>query len=271
MTVWRVIADAPRSGAANMARDEAILDAVEDGLALPTLRYFRWSPRCLSLGAFQSATEEVDERACARAAVEIVRRPTGGRAILHDCELTYSVAAPVRVLGSGSSVLASYRRISAALIAGLRKLGLAAALAPPRRNPIPLTERSPACFDAPSDYEVLVGERKLIGSAQMRRGGYLLQHGSLLIRFAPDPLLALLRLDMESRCRWRERMKTGVTDLEREIGAIDLPALRAAITEGFSRIFASPFEPGELSPAEEQKAAQLEAEKYATRAWTFRL
>ncbi len=270
MTVWRVIADAPRGGAANMARDEAILDAVQDGRAPPTLRFFRWSPRCLSLGAFQRASDEVDESVCDREGVEIVRRPTGGRAILHHCELTYSLSAPVSVLGSGPSVLASYQRISTALIAGLRTLGVPAILAPRRSDPIRLPEHSPACFDAPSDYEILVGERKLIGSAQMRRGNHLLQHGSLLIRFAPDPLLALLRLDVVARRRWREQMQAGVTDLEREVGSIDLAALRGALIEGFARIFRTRFEPGALSPAEEQRAGQLEAEKYATRAWTFR-
>jgi lipoate-protein ligase A len=253
-----------------MARDEAIFEAVQDGTAPPTLRFYHWSSPCLSLGAFQSATQEVDERACRDAGVELVRRPSGGRAILHDCELTYSVAAAVGVLGAADSVLESYHRISTALTRGLQAIGVDATLAPLRTSPIRPSEHSAACFDAPSDYEVLVGGRKLIGSAQLRRGPYLLQHGSILISFAVEPLLRLLRLNDEARRRWERQMAEGVTDLQR-LGAGDqLTRLPAALVAGFTETLGAVVEEAPLTPAEEARSRALAIEKYGARSWTFR-
>jgi lipoate-protein ligase A len=253
-----------------MARDEAIFEAVQGGAAPPTLRLYRWSPPCLSLGAFQSATQEVDERACRDAGVDLVRRPSGGRAILHDHELTYSVAAAVGALGAGDSVLESYHLISTALIRGLRAIGVEATLAPLRTRPIRLSEHSAACFDAPSDYEVLAGGRKLVGSAQLRRGPYLLQHGSILISFAVEPLLRLLRLNDEARRRWERQMAEGVTDLQRQGAGDQVTRLPAALVAGFSEILGAVVEEATLTLAEQARSRALATEKYAARSWTFR-
>src|SRR5689334_16981845 len=127
---WRLLIDEPLDGATNMARDGAIAAAHARGEAPPTLRLYRWRPACLSLGRFQRAGA-VDRSACARARVQIVRRPSGGRALLHDDELTYAVVArdDHPALG-GEGILASYRQISLALRDGLRRLGVAAELTP---------------------------------------------------------------------------------------------------------------------------------------------
>src|SRR5215213_3919469 len=126
---WRLLIDRPADGAANMARDEAILACHGGGAAQPTVRLYRWHPACLSLGRFQRASA-IDRDACARAGVSIVRRPSGGRALLHDQELTYAIIAPAsHPLFGDQSILATYRQISLALLAGLRRLGVAAELA----------------------------------------------------------------------------------------------------------------------------------------------
>ncbi len=159
-----------------MAIDEAISQAVAEGLAPPTLRFYAWEPPCVSLGRNQKIAE-VDAGRCAELGYDVVRRPTGGRAILHTDELTYSIiAAPDHPLMAGY-VLDSYLRISRGLVAGLRRLGIEAEEAPGANRAGP--DVSAACFEVPSAYEIVAGGRKLLGSAQHRRARSVLQHGSL--------------------------------------------------------------------------------------------
>src|SRR6202023_2378063 len=191
-TAWRLLLDPPASGAWNMAVDEVLLDGVANGSGPPTVRFYEWAPPCLSLGYFQ-AFEVVDLDGCRRLGVDVVRRPTGGRAILHDRELTYSVALPASLLGHDGGVLPSYYRLSLALQDGLRRLGVPATLAPQSAASGP-PEHGPVCFDRPSAHEILLHGRKLVGSAQMRRGGGILQHGSILVEPRIDKLTACLRL-----------------------------------------------------------------------------
>src|ERR1700730_5264647 len=176
---WRLLLDPPAAGGWNMAVDEVLLDGVAEGSAPPTLRFYEWTPPCLSLGYFQPI-DVVDVDGCRALGVEVGRRPAGGRAILHDRELTYSVALPASVLGHDGGVLPSYYRLSLALQDGLRRLGVPAVLAPESAASGP-TAHGPVCFDRPSAHEILLHGRKLVGSAQMRRGGAILQHGSILI------------------------------------------------------------------------------------------
>src|SRR2546425_560792 len=172
---WRLLVEAPAGGAWNMAVDEVLLDGVAGGATPPTLRFYQWTPPCLSLGYFQPI-DVVDFDACRALRVEVVRRATGGRAILHDRELTYSVALPLSVLRHDGGVLLSYYRLSLALQDGLWRLGVPATLAPESAASGP-SVHGPVCFDRPSAHEILLKGRKLAGSAQMRRGGGLLQHG----------------------------------------------------------------------------------------------
>jgi lipoyl(octanoyl) transferase len=159
-----------------MAVDEVLLESVRGG-GPPVLRLYRWAPACLSLGRNQPARGRYDEEAIRRAGVDVVRRLTGGRAVLHDRELTYSVLAPEGALGSPR---VTYRRVHAALVLGLRRLGVPAAVQvrTGRRAAVPSLV---PCFQEPVEGEVVADGRKLVGSAQLRLGGALLQHGSLLI------------------------------------------------------------------------------------------
>lgn len=175
MRQWRLIYDTATSGVRNMAVDEAILRGVAAGDSLPTLRLYDWSPPCLSLGYGQK-TSDVDFQRLLAHGWEVVRRPTGGRAILHTDELTYSLALPEDHPIASGGIVESYRRISRALMAALALLG--APVQSERRDDMPKTP-GPVCFEEPSHYEITFGERKLIGSAQMRRFGGMLQHGTL--------------------------------------------------------------------------------------------
>src|SRR5438094_9157784 len=146
---WRLLLDPPAEGAWNMAVDEVLLDGVAAGSAPPTLRFYSWMPACLSLGYFQPSSV-VNVEGCHGLGIDIVRRPTGGRAILHDRELTYSVALPASVLGHDAGILPSYRRLSVALQAGLARLGIRVRLA---RESVAHSRSGqvPYCVDRSSD------------------------------------------------------------------------------------------------------------------------
>ena len=173
---WRLIMSGLADGPSNMAVDEAITEAVAAGENPPSLRFYGWQPACLSLGYRQPWTV-VDTERCVAAGWDVVRRPTGGRAILHVDELTYSVIAPAGDPRVKGGILESYRRLSEALADGLIMLGLASAEAPP--DPGTTLPAGLVCFDGPSNYEISHKGRKLVGSAQVRKKNVVLQHGTL--------------------------------------------------------------------------------------------
>ena len=169
-----------------MAFDDALLeDAARTGR--PTLRLYRWSPPCLSFGRNEPARSRYDRAAIERRDLAVVRRPTGGRAVWHDAEVTYAVAAPIALFGA---LAESYRTIHARLAAALRALGVRAELAAPRHAP---AVGAGACFASPVGGEVLVDGKKVIGSAQVRRGTAFLQHGSILLDGSQDVINAVSR------------------------------------------------------------------------------
>src|SRR5690242_13201493 len=176
MEAWRLIVDGACDGPTNMAIDEAILEAVGRGDAPPTLRLYSWNPACLSLGYAQPAANADMERIAAHG-WQVVRRMTGGRAILHTDELTYSVALPIDHPLVEGTILDSYRRLSAALLAALQAIGLDAHA--DKRESGRAKSVGPVCFEVPSDYEITADGKKLIGSAQVRKHNAALQHGSL--------------------------------------------------------------------------------------------
>src|SRR3984893_13338742 len=257
---WRLLLDPPAAGGWNMAVDEVLLDGVAEGSAPPTLRFYEWAPPCLSLGYFQPF-EVVDVDGCRSLGVDVVRRPTGGRAILHDRELTYSVALPASELGHDGGVLPSYYRISLALQAGLPRLGAPATLAP-ESAACSLAVHGPVCFDRPSAHEILLHGRKLVGSAQMRRGGGILQHGSILIEPRIDKLTACLRLPGGPG-----GIEAGVASLA-EVGLTEPAPIAAAISDAFAGRFGISLVQAPLEPAELAAARALASSKYQTASWT---
>ncbi len=268
---WRLLVDPPAGGAWNMAVDEVLLDGVADGDAPPTLRFYQWNPACLSLGYFQSF-DVVDVDQCRALGIEVVRRPTGGRAILHDRELTYSVALPASVLGHDGGVLPSYYRLSLALQEGLSRLGVPATLAP--ESAVSGPEHGPICFDRPSAHEILLDGRKLVGSAQMRRGGGLLQHGSILIEPRIDKLTACLRLPRASvgasAGNGTVPIEDGVAGLA-EVGVTQAAQIAVAIADAFAARFGVRLVKAPLRPEELAAAEALASSKYRSAGWTERL
>lgn len=172
---------AGRRGAENMAIDQALLEEA-DRSGRTVLRLYRWDPPCLSFGRNEPALVRYDRAAIARLGLDVVRRPTGGRAVWHEQEVTYAVAAPLALFGS---LRKSYHWIHERLVTALRSLGVAAAIAPDHR-PVRPADRSTACFAAAVGGEVLAASRKVIGSAQLRQGTAFLQHGSILLDGSQD-------------------------------------------------------------------------------------
>ena len=174
-----------RRGWVNMSFDQALLDDA-DRLGTATLRLYRWDPPCLSLGRNES-TRHYDRARIAQLGIDVVRRPTGGRAVWHEHEVTYAVAAPVDRFGS---LRAAYCTIHQRLAAALRSLGADATLAPTRPTAKP-PNRLSACFSHPVGGEVLIAGRKVVGSAQLRQGDAFLQHGSILLGGAQETIAAI--------------------------------------------------------------------------------
>lgn len=259
---WRLIRSGPADGPTQMAIDEAIWQGVAEGRVPPTLRLYAWEPPCLSLGRHQSA-DEVDRDALAAAGYGLVRRPTGGRAILHIDELTYSVAAPLTDPRVRGDVLTSCRRISQGLLAALALLGVRNAVAQEQR---PSAPTGPVCFETPGEFEIVVDGRKLIGSAQMRGRGALLQHGALPLTGDIARICPFL-IPSADPARVRARAVTLSAVLGREVSWEEVAQ---AVADGFARALNLQLEPGELTPWEVESAQQLRQEKYASDTWTLR-
>lgn len=267
---WRFLDTGFADGPTNMAVDEAIQRAHAAGDAPPTLRFYRWRPACLSLGYFQGA-EQVDFARLRERGLGFVRRPTGGRAILHDRELTYSVVAREDNPRVAGGVVESYRRISAGLLAGLVRLGVPARTAPPLPGEERPHSRNAACFDVPSDYELTVDGRKIVGSAQTRRLGTILQHGTLLLAVDCVALYDLFQVrSAETRARLVADLEGRVVALGDVLGReVRFEETAAALREGFATALELDLVPGELTPHEWSWAEELRASKYATDGWNL--
>ncbi len=263
---WRLLVDEPADGATQMAVDEAILRAVVEGFSPPTLRFYAWSPPCLSLGRNQSGSD-VDWAACRAAGIDVVRRPTGGRAILHTDELTYSVVLLQADPRAAGDVVESYRRLSEGLLAGLRHLGLEAVQARGQRTAG--TVLSAICFETPSDYEITVEGRKLIGSAQCRARGGVLQHGALPLWGDLTRIVSYLNLDPDQREAQRRLLRQRALTLEEALGrAVPFWEAAQALAEGFAEALCLDLAPGELTDYERSLAAELRQSRYAHPEWT---
>jgi lipoyl(octanoyl) transferase len=273
MNTWRLLVHPARGGAHgawNMAVDEAILEHIVRGESLPTLRLYAWEPACLSLGHAQPFAD-VDRARLQERGWDVVRRATGGRAILHTDELTYSVtgAAHEPVLAGG--VLESYNRLAQALLVALKDLGLPVEMKEGRTeaNAAP----NPVCFEVPSTYEITVSGKKLIGSAQARKKEGVLQHGSLPLRGDLTRICqALVFADEAARAGAAARLLQRATTVESALGrALSWEMAAEAFSRAFEARLGICFERGELSASERQRAEDLVKEKYAHPSWTERV
>ncbi|WMZ55958.1 lipoate--protein ligase family protein [Staphylococcus pseudintermedius] len=258
----------------NMALDEALLNFVSRGEIDPVVRFYTWNPPTLSIGYFQRLSKEIDIEKVKEKGYGLVRRQTGGRGVLHDKELTYSVIVPEAHPDMPQTVTEAYRVISGGLLEGFKSLGFDAHFAVPRskeeREKLK-QPRSSVCFDAPSWYELVVEGKKIAGSAQMRQKGVILQHGSILQDVDIDDLFDMFIFKNE---RLKAKMKeafvekaVAINDLSNE--TITLAQMEVAFKEGFKKALDIEFKPLELTVAQQDEVKALE-EKYRSEAFLYR-
>ncbi len=272
-TQWRMIrSPVGETGAWNMALDEAILMSVSEKKEAPTLRLYTWEPGTLSLG-FAQPVQDVDLENLKHAGWGLVRRPTGGRAILHIDELTYSVNAPADDPLLTGTLLESYRKISQALLAALMKLGVAAAGESKYENVTNASRANPVCFETPSNYEITAAGKKLIGSAQARKYGGILQHGALPISGDITRITRVLNLlAYEGRKRAAENLIEHATNLEILLGsAPSWQVVAEAMIAGFSETFDITFVEEQPSAREIDLTRKFYRDKYSSYTWNYRL
>jgi len=278
---WRLIIDGYHSGFMNMAIDEAIMIAHREGLVPPTIRFYQWSPPAVSLGYFQDLQKEIDVDTCKNLGIDIVRRPTGGKAVLHDKELTYSFIIRENHPLVNHSILETYKKISGGMIRGLSYLEITAELVPLReklkstpsgnvaKSKIPHSDIKSICFSVPSQYEVQVKGKKIVGSAQVRKKEIVLQHGSLLIELEKDKLFSVFNFPS---AKIREKLKTRfkATSLEEILKKkINFSELSEILPRGFEEEFGVKLTEGKLSKQEEKISKDLLENKYSTYEWNY--
>ncbi len=271
---WRLIRSGRGRGVFNMALDEALWQSYasrqEAGeWPAPVLRFYGWEPPTLSLGYAQRAEREVDFEACERLGIGWVRRPTGGRAILHDLgELTYSLVGAVDDSRFSGGVLESYRKISGALVQGLGGLGVAAEMAGRDRRGS-REAITAACFDAPSAYEVTWQGRKIIGSAQARQKGALMQQGTILLSVDVPKLFSVLKPSAAlSQSEAIRQVAARLSSIEEARGrATSYEEAQEAFAASFAAYFGASFHFDKPDEAELELARHLEATKYGQPAW----
>lgn len=274
-TVWHYINSGKCSASYNMALDEALLEWHSKGEIGPVLRFYEWAPATLSIGYFQNVSKEIDMEQVAKSGLGFVRRPTGGRGVLHEHELTYSVIVTEDYPNMPETVTEAYRVISGGLLEGFRNLGLDAYFS------IPETEeqrqglkkpQSAVCFDTPSWYELVVEGKKVAGSAQTRQKGVILQHGAILLSLDEEKLVSLFKFKSEEQ---KERMRAGLSDkavaIDRLMGRkVTASEGAEAFSKGFEKALNIKLEPYEFSEAQLQHVKEIEERKYGNDDWTFK-
>jgi lipoate-protein ligase A len=251
---WRLILDAvPRTGAVNMALDHVLTESVSPGYG--TVRIYRWAPPTVSFGRNEPALGLYDEDAAAAEGLAFVRRPTGGRAVLHADEVTYAVAMPVGAFGG---LRDTYLQINRGLVGGLVSVGLPVELA---KGMASLPPDAGPCFQAPVSGEVMSGGRKLVGSAQVRMGRNLLQHGSVILRGDQSVL---------DRLRGATQIGPQPATVAESLGQASWGSVAEAVATGLRVALGGRWRQGGYEPAEEDEAGRLATDRYATEAWTWR-
>ena len=259
---WGFIDSGHASPAFNMALDELMLEWLSNREIGPTLRFYGWSPAGISIGRFQNAEEKINFEQAASYGVEVVQRQTGGRAVLHDQELTYSVAVPESHPIMPRSVKEAYLVISKGLLEGFRELGIDAEFAIPELSP--KKTDSAVCFDKSSWYELLVDGKKAAGSAQLRKKGIILQHGSIPIEIDSIKLFDLFRYpSVEIKQQAREAFKGKAIALNEATGdSLNFDKVKTAFKRGFEKGLGIELETLQLTNAQLVEIDRLAEAKY---------
>lgn len=265
---WRFLNTQHGNAFFNMAVDEALVRSIG---AQPAFRVYGWQPPAVSFGYAQRISREVDAQKVRERGIDIVRRPTGGRAVLHWNELTYSVICPADNPVMGGNINEAYRKISEGLLAGIRALGVDATFESHRQTqPSPRgKELTAPCFTSTAQYEIKFKRRKLIGSAQQRIGTMLLQHGSLLLGPEHKQIADLLPSDKPGlKKRFARELDRHTISLSEALASpIDFNTAATAIRQGIQKTFNIQLIEAALSKTEIAETQRLIAEKYATHEW----
>ncbi len=272
---WRLLVTGQANGAWNMAADEVLLEGVIAG-APPVLRLYAWNPPAVSLGYFQQLDDGIDCAEIQRRGFGIVRRPTGGRAILHKDEVTYCVCVPENAIRRGNSLMGSYRTISRGIEAGLRLLGIGAELAEhsglareQRKDTLPTV-----CFGQPARVDMVAAGRKIVGSAQTRRKQSILQHGSIPVHMDVSEHLAVMPgglktvADPDKAGDMFGQLACGIGDIIGRTPSFE--EIVGALVAGFADALGVALMPDEISECEADAIDALMLAKYADDQWTAR-
>ena len=247
---WRVILDKENTAFHNMATDEAIMRLFPEN-KMPTVRLYAWKPCAVSIGYFQSLLEEVDVSQCEKQGVDIVRRITGGGAVFHEHELTYSIALPEKGVVP-QNILESYAKICNAVVLGLAELGLNCQF-------VPLND-------------IAINGKKISGNAQTRRNGVILQHGTVLLKVDVEKMFSLLKVPNEKlKGKLIEDVKQRVTSVEIESGgSVSFADCRKAMRKGFAENFGVGLEEGGLLEKKKSLAEKIAKEKFSGKDWNYK-
>jgi lipoate-protein ligase A len=257
---FRLLSTGFHTGFYNMGLDEALLEAVSSGASLPVLRFYGWKPATVTLGYFQSLEDEIDKAACFRHGVDIVRRITGGGAVFHQAEVTYSIILPVTHPLAGATILESYHILCAGITRGLSLLDIDSE------------------FSGINDIIAMPGDaktgvhaegRKISGNAQTRRHGCVLQHGTILLDSDIDLMFELLKVPNEKlKDKLIRDVKERVTSLNALLGR-DVPFDEAtdALTQGFREALSLDLRLSSPTETEEERATGLATGKFASDIW----
>jgi lipoate-protein ligase A len=267
--LWRFIPYKRLNAFENMAIDEAIFRENQLRDAAPTVRFYSWSPPSVSLGYFQETSKEIDVAECRRYHIDIVRRPTGGKAVLHEHDLTYAVIAKDNNPFFPPDILGTYRVISGCIADALSEFGIEAEMAGDgRASQDELLTAS--CFSSPSRYELLVKKRKICGSAQVRSRGVFLQHGSILLDFDPIKTCTVLLSSHGDRERHVKQLQQSVTSVYEHIGpTVSVEMICHALKKNFEKRLGIELVQEEMSPEEEVLKARLMRDKYLNNKWNL--
>jgi lipoate---protein ligase len=246
---WRLIEFQKNNGAMQMAIDEAILISRAKNSVPNTLRFYAWNPRAITVGFFQDIDEEVDKAQAEKMKVDIVRRYTGGGAVFHDQEITYSIIVSEKDVSD--DIVESYRQICAGVINGLREIGLDAQFSPIN--------------------DILINNKKISGNAQTRKMGVVLQHGTILMDIDVKKMFSLLKVpDEKIKDKLIKNVEERVTSIYSQLNKkVDLKEMERALSLGFEKTFKIKLLPSDLSRQEIEQAEKLYREKYLSKKWNY--
>lgn len=269
METWYFVDSGHCSPAMNMALDEALMNWHRQGMIPPVLRFYGWQPAGLSVGYFQKVKGKIDLEGIQKYGYELVRRQTGGRAVLHDNELTYSVIVSENHQDMPASVKEAYLIISRGLLEGFTNLGIQAEFAVPEGKLD--VAGSAVCFEEPSWYELIVEGKKAAGSAQTRKKGIILQHGSIPIDVDDVKLFDMF---IYKNDRIKERARRAFGDKAIAINQllenpVNFDETKAAFKEGFEKGLNIELKTFELSDEQWSEVKKISRDRYETDEWNY--